>query len=151
MNYWLMKTEPDAYSFDDLKNEKNQTDHWDGIRNYAARIHIRNMAVGDLAFFYHSQVNPPAIVGIVKIVRAAYTDHTQFDTSEKYYDAKSDPDNPKWDMVDVQYHQDIDPPISLKQIKETPGLENMALIRISRLSVSPVTADEWNIIMALNK
>ena len=111
MKYWLMKSEPETFSINDLKDMPKQTDHWDGIRNYAARLHIRNMAVGDLAFFYHSQVNPPAIVGVVKIVRGAYTDHTQFDTSEKYYDAKSDPDNPKWDMVDVQYHQDNSPPL----------------------------------------
>ncbi len=151
MKYWLIKTEPEAYSWDDLKNAKNQTDCWDGIRNYAARLHLRAMEVGDLAFFYHSQVKPPAIVGIVKIVRAAYPDDTQFDPAAKYYDPKSSPDNPKWDMVDVQYHQDIPSPITLQEIKETPGLENMALIRIGRLSVQPVTEDEWNIIMGVRR
>ncbi len=107
------------------------------------------MEVGDLAFFYHSQVNPPAIVGMVKIVRAAYPDDTQFDPAAKYYDPQSTSDNPRWDMVDVQYHQDVDPPITLAEIKQMPGLENMALIRIGRLSVQPVTKEEWDIILSL--
>jgi predicted RNA-binding protein with PUA-like domain len=149
MNHWLLKTEPEVYSLEDLKKEPNQTTCWDSIRNYAARLHLRNMQVGDEAFFYYSQVNPPAIVGIVKIVRTAYPDHTQFDPASPYFDPKSSPADPRWDMVDVQFQRDIHPPITLPEIKQTPGLENMALLRIGRLSVQPVTANEWKIILSL--
>lgn len=146
MNYWLMKTEPDAYSWDDLKSEPKRTDHWDGIRNYAARIHLRNMKKGDLVFFYHSQVKPPCIVGIAKVVKEAYPDFTQFDSSAKYYDPKSSEDNPRWDMVDIQAIQEFKEPVTLHAIKATAGLEEMALLKISRLSVSPVRESEWNIL-----
>ena len=102
MQYWLMKSEPDVYGFDDLKKEKK--DHWDGIRNYQARNFMRDqMTKGDLAFFYHSNCEEPGIAGIMKIHRAAYPDFTAFDPKEKYFDPKSDASNPRWYMVDVQY------------------------------------------------
>ena len=149
MNYWLLKSEPQTYGWENLKACPDCRDHWDGIRNYAARLHLRAMAKGDLAFFYHSMVKPPHIAGIVRIVREAYVDHTQFDVDAKYYDPKSDPENPRWSMVDVQCHQELSEPIPISELKETPGLENMVLFRISRLSVQPVTADEWRIITGL--
>ncbi len=151
MKFWLMKTEPEAYSWDDLKNEPDQTAYWDGIRNYAARNHMRQMKVGDKVFFYHSQIKPPVIMGIAKVVREAYPDFTQFDPSEKYYDPKSSKENPRWDMVDIRVEQEFDAPIPLPELKATSGLENMALLKISRLSVSPVTAQEWDIINSLRK
>ncbi len=150
MKYWLLKSDPEAYSWNDLKNAPRQTDCWDGVRNYQARNFMREMKAGDLVFFYHSQVKPPAIMGIAKVVKAAYPDPTQFDPSSKYYDPKSTPGNPRWDMVDIQYISDIDPPISLPELREIPGLENMVLLQKgSRLSVQPVTKAEWEIICSL--
>ncbi|MCB0297419.1 MAG: EVE domain-containing protein [Calditrichaeota bacterium] len=151
MQYWLMKTEPETFSWEDLKNCPDRREHWDGIRNYLARNHMRQMAKGDLVFIYHSVVKPPAIAGIARVVRTAYPDHTQFDPSAKYYDPKSAPDNPRWDMVDVQAFKELDRPIPITELKKIPGLENMALFRMSRLSVQPVTAEEWERITALRK
>ncbi len=151
MGYWLMKTEPATYSWDDLKQQLNQTDHWDGIRNYQARNNMRLMKRGDRVFFYHSQVNPPAIMGIARVVREAYPDHTQFDPESPYYDPRSTPKNPRWDMVDIQYEADLEPPIPLPELRETPGLEEMVLLNNTRLSVQPVTEAEWNIIIGLRK
>ena len=103
MKYWLMKSEPDVYSIDHLAGQEKKTDYWDGIRNYQARNFIRDdMSAGDLAFFYHSNCNEPGVVGIIEIVRSAYPDHTAFDPEEKYFDPKSDPDHPRWFMVDVR-------------------------------------------------
>ncbi len=151
MKYWLMKTEPDAYSWDDLKSEPNHTDHWDGIRNYAARNHMRDMSVGDLVFFYHSMIKVPAIVGIAKVVKEAYPDHTQFDPDAKYFDPKSPQDNPRWDMVNIQAFQELDTEVTIKELKAIPELSEMALFRISRLSVQPVTEVEWKLITGMRK
>lgn len=152
MNYWLIKTEPNTYSWDDLKNLPKQTDHWEGVRNYKARNLMRNMKKGDRAFFYHSVVQPMSIMGVVEVVREAYPDHTQFDPENKYYDPKSPKDNPRWFMVDVQYKSDFDPPITRDQLKEIPGLEKMVLLKKgTRLSVQPVTPQEWKIIISLRK
>jgi len=150
MKYWLMKTEPAAFSFDDLKNSPNRTAHWDGVRNYQARNFMREMQKGDRVLFYHSQSDPLAIVGTAEVVRTAYPDHTQFDPSSKYFDPKSDPNNPRWDMVDIRFQQAFESPITLSELRETPGLEDMVLLRKgSRLSVQPVTAQEWKIVLAL--
>ena len=151
MKYWLMKTEPQAYSWSDLKSQPDQTDHWDGIRNYAARNHMREMSEGDLVFVYHSMVKPPSIAGIAKVVKAVYPDHTQFDPSAKYYDPKSPQDNPRWDMVNIQAFQEPNALIPNTELKPISALENMVLFRISRLSVSPVTAAEWQAIVALRE
>lgn len=148
MNYWLVKTEPNAFSLQDLQNRPNQTEPWDGVRNYQARNFIRQMAVGDLAFFYHSNSNPSGIVGIAKIVRAAYPDFTQFDPDSKYYDPKSSMENPRWDLVDVQFVREFKRILPLAELCANPALAEMALTRKgNRLSVMPVTATEWQAIL----
>jgi len=152
MNYWLVKTEPSEFSWEDLKAAPGQTTPWEGVRNYQARNYMREMQVGDLVFFYHSQTNPLAIIGIARVVRGAYPDPTQFDPSSHYFDSQSTPENPRWDTVDIQYHREFSAPISLPQLKEIPGLENMVLLRKgSRLSVQPVTEREWLIVTALRE
>lgn len=149
MQYWLMKSEPDAYGIDDLKQEK--VDHWDGIRNYQVRNMMRDqMKKGDLAFFYHSNCDVPGIVGMMTIVREAYPDHTAFDSKSKYYDPKSDRENPRWYMVDVRYKRKFKRTISLAELKEYPQLEEMALVRKgNRLSVMPVTEQQWDFILSV--
>ena len=114
MNYWLMKSEPSVFSIDHLKSMPDRKDHWDGVRNYQARNMLRDqMKVGDRAFFYHSSCEIPGIAGLMEIVREAYPDHTAFDAGSKYFDAKSDPDNPRWFMVDVKYLRHTQRVISL--------------------------------------
>jgi predicted RNA-binding protein with PUA-like domain len=149
MKYWLLKTEPDVYSLDDLKEAG--VDTWDGIRNYQARNIIRDeMKENDKVFIYHSRTQPIGIVGEAKIAREAYPDHTQFDPEAKYYDPKSDPDNPRWLMVDVAYVRHFPECISLAKLKSIPELaEMMGVKKGSRLSVQPVREEEWNIIQAM--
>ncbi len=151
MNYWLFKSEPDAFSLDDLKSLKGQTDHWDGIRNYQARNLMRDqMKTGDQGFFYHSSCKVPGIVGVVSIVKEAYPDHTAWDPESNYFDAKSTLENPRWLMVDVKFEREYPSVISLQQLREVQGLESMPLLQKgSRLSVQPVSAEHWNIIDAL--
>jgi predicted RNA-binding protein with PUA-like domain len=151
MAYWLMKSEPDAYSIDHLRSQKRRTDHWDGIRNYQARNFMRDqMKTGDLAFFYHSNCSEPAVVGIMEIVSAAYPDHTAFDPNEKHFDAKSDPDNPRWLMVDVKFKKKLKMPITLQAIKAEKKLADMRLVqRGNRLSILPVTPGEWRHILKM--
>ena len=151
MKYWLMKSEPDVYSIDHLRAEKRKTDHWDGIRNYQARNFIRDeMKKGDLAFFYHSNCEEPAIVGVMEIVREGYPDHTAFLSNEKYFDAKSDPDNPRWFMVDVRFKKKFKTPVTLKALKEEKALAQMRLVqRGNRLSILPVAAKEWKHILKM--
>ena len=154
MNYWLIKSEPDAFSIDDLKNAPGKKDHWDGIRNYQARNFIRDeMKKGDLAFFYHSNCKPPGIVGICEVVSKAYPDHTAFDPNEKYFDPKSDPENPRWMMVDVKYRRKTRRMISLEEIKQhAERLEGFPLIRKgNRLSIMPVSKDHWEFILDLEQ
>ena len=154
MNYWLIKSEPDAFSIDDLKNAPGKKDHWDGIRNYQARNFIRDeMKKGDLAFFYHSNCKPPGIVGICEVVSEAYPDHTAFDPNEKYFDPKSDPENPRWMMVDVKYRRKTRRMISLEEIKQNAErLEGFHLIRPgNRLSIMPVSKDHWEFILDLEQ
>lgn len=152
MNYWLIKSEPDAFSIDDLENCPNGTDHWDGIRNYQARNFMRDdMRIGDLAFFYHSNCKPPGIVGICEIVSGSYPDHTAFDSNSKYFDAKSDPGNPRWLMVDVKFKRRTKRLISLSEIKEHANqLQDFALVRKgNRLSIMPVSKQNWDFILSL--
>jgi len=152
MRYWLIKSEPDAFSIDDLRDTPGKKDHWDGIRNYQARNFIRDdMQMGDLAFFYHSNCKPPGIVGICEIVSEAYPDHTAFDPNEKYYDAGSDPENPRWMMVDVKYRRKTKRMISLEEIKQQADkLEGFPLIRRgNRLSIMPVSKEHWDFILSL--
>ncbi|MHB1142730.1 MAG: EVE domain-containing protein [Sulfuricaulis sp.] len=150
MNYWLMKSEPDAFSIGDLKARSKKTEHWDGVRNYQARNFMRAMKKGDLAFFYHSSCAVPGIYGIIEIARAAYPDHTAWDPENHHYDPKSTPERPLWFMVDVRFKRELEKPVTLTAIKMQPALKQMRLVqRGSRLSVMPVTAKEWNTILKL--
>jgi predicted RNA-binding protein with PUA-like domain len=135
-SYWLMKSEPDAYSIDDLARAKRGS--WDGVRNYQARNNMRAMREGDLVLFYHSQVKPPAVVGVARVCREAYPDPTAFDPNCKYFDPKSSPDNPRWDMVDVEFVEKLPEPVTLEQLKEDPAFEGMLVTTRGRLSVQPV-------------
>jgi predicted RNA-binding protein with PUA-like domain len=153
MNYWLMKSEPTAFSIDDLKNMPEQTEHWDGVRNYQARNMMRDqMKVGDQVFFYHSNCKVPGIVGIMEVVRESYPDHTAFDPQSKYFDPKSSPEKPRWFMVDSKYIRHTRRVIPLTELKDCEPLENMQLVRRgNRLSIHPVSVDEWNIILRLEE
>ena len=148
MNYWLFKSEPDAFSIDDLIAMKRKTDHWDGIRNYQARNLMRDqMKKGDLGFFYHSSCKVPGIVGTVEIVKEAYPDHTALDKNAKYFDPKSTEENPRWVMVNVKFKQKFSEVLSLTQLRAVKSLSDMMLLRKgSRLSIQPVSKKEWNII-----
>src|SRR5215467_12721898 len=147
--YWLVKSEPDVFSFDDLVAARKKGTHWDGVRNYAARNHLRAMKTGDLVFFYHSSVVPSAIVGVAEVAREAYPDRTALDPADPHYDAKSKADNPTWFMVDLRAVEPLKRPVTLDEIKKTKGLENMALVRLGRLSVQPVTPKEYEIVRRL--
>lgn len=147
MNYWLVKSEPDVYSLDDLKEAKK--DCWDGVRNYQARNNLKAMKKGDLCFFYHSRTKPPHVAGICKVVKDAYPDPTAFDPKEKYYDPKSDPENPRWFCPDVRYVRHLPKPVSISQVRETEELEEMVLVNNTRLSVQPVTEKEFETVCKL--
>lgn len=152
MKHWLMKSEPDAFSIDDLKNSPGGTAPWDGVRNYQARNFMREMSPGDLAFFYHSSCARPGIVGIMEVVRRAYPDSTAFDPGEDHYDPKSSPDNPRWYMVDVRYKRPTRRVIALTELKQHPELASMTLLRRgNRLSVMPVSASEWRYILDMER
>jgi len=153
MKYWLMKSEPEAFSIDDLMKKSKQTSCWDGVRNYQARNMLRDqIKKGDLILFYHSSCQPPGIVGIAEVVRESYPDFTAFDLESKYYDPKSHEDNPRWFMVDVKLKEKFKHMITLHELKNIPQLENMQLLRRgNRLSVMPVTAEEWQAILNLKK
>ncbi|WP_455201378.1 EVE domain-containing protein [Kaarinaea lacus] len=145
-----MKSEPDVFGIDDLKSAPRKTEHWDGVRNYQARNMMRDeMKKGDQVFFYHSNCKEPGIVGIARVVKEGYPDFTAFDSQEKYYDAKSDPDNPRWFMVDVQFVRKFKRTITLEELKKLPKLKDMPLVRRgNRLSIMPVTEKQWNAILA---
>ena len=151
MNYWLIKTEPTEFSIDDLEKKPNQTEHWDGVRNYQARNMMRDeMKVGDYAFFYHSNCDVPGIVGTVKIVKESYPDHTAFDQNDKHFDPKSDPDDPRWFVVDLKFKSKLERTITLAELKLHEQLGDMRLLkRGNRLSVMPVGQSEWDFILAL--
>lgn len=149
MNYWLMKSEPDAFSIDDLQAMPDQTEHWDGVRNYQARNMMRDqMKVGDLAFFYHSNCAEPSIVGIMQVVREGYPDFTAFDPESKYFDPKSDPEKPRWFMVDIKFVRTLKRPIPLAELKRYDELTGMQLLRKgNRLSITPVSDEQWAFIL----
>lgn len=147
--YWLVKSEPNVFSFDDLVASPRQTTYWNGVRNFAARNHLKAMKTGDLVFFYHSMAKPPAVIGVAEVVREAYPDPTAFDTKDEYYDPKSKRDDPTWFMVDIRAVAPLPRPVTIDEIKKTKGLEQMPLVRIARLSVQPVSAKEWEIIQGL--
>ena len=144
--YWLMKSEPSVYSIGDLQRDGSTS--WEGVRNYQARNFMRDaMRLGDGVLFYHSNAKPMGIYGVAEVVREAYPDDTAFDPDSRYYDAKSDPAQPTWLMVDVGYVRTFKTPITLSALKEIPGLQDMMVVRRgSRLSVQPVTPQEWDVI-----
>ena len=148
MNYWLFKSEPDVFGIDHLAAKPNATEHWDGVRNYQARNFMRAMQVGDQAFFYHSNCDPPGIVGIVEVVREAYPDHSAWNPESKYFDPASSPDKPRWFMVDVRLVRKLPRLVSLAELRDNPALVEMPLVRRgNRLSVMPVSAQAWGVIL----
>ena len=147
--YWLVKTEPTTFSFDDLLASPKKTSHWDGVRNYAARNHLRAMKKGDVVLVYHSSVVPSAIVGVAEVVREAYPDPTALDPNDPHFDPKSKADDPSWVMVDLRAVEPLKRPVTLDEVKKTKGLDKMALVRLGRLSVQPVTPDEYEIVRKL--
>ncbi len=151
MQYWLMKSEPSSYSIDDLAAKKGKRDGWEGIRNYQVRNMLRDeMKVGDKAFFYHSSCKPAGIVGIVEIVKEAYPDLSALNKTSKYYDAKSNPNNIRWVMVDVRLDTKFKRMITLDELKQNKALQGLVLLRKgNRLSVSPVSKKHWDIILRL--
>ena len=150
--YWLMKSEPDVFSVDDLAASPNRTTSWDGVRNYQARNFMRAMKVGDQVLFYHSNAKPPSVVGIAEVVRTAYPDATQFDPRDPHYDPSSTPEQPRWDLVDIRFMYKFAAPLSLDLLRGQPGLKGMELLRKgSRLSVQPVRKAEWNQVVRLGR
>jgi predicted RNA-binding protein with PUA-like domain len=148
--FWLFKSDPEDFGLAHLKRCKDRTTLWDGVRNYQARNLLRDeIRNGDGVLFYHSQEKPPAVVALAKVVRAGYPDPTQFDRRSKYYDPRSSPDAPRWFAVDIRHERDLSRPVGLPEIRESPGLEKMVLVNRSRLSVQPVTPEEWRIIVKL--
>jgi len=153
LNYWLFKSEPDTFSVDDLARARRSTSPWDGVRNYQARNMMRDlMKVDDLGFFYHSSCEAPGIYGVVRVVRAGYPERAALDPKSRYFDAASDPANPRWYCVDVRLERKIEPPITLDTLRKHAhgALADMIILRRgNRLSVTPVTAEEWRFIVSL--
>jgi predicted RNA-binding protein with PUA-like domain len=148
--YWLLKSEPTSFSIQDLEHSPAQTTCWEGVRNYQARNFLKSMKVGDRGFFYHSNADPPAIVGTVEVVKAAYPDPYAFDRKSRYFDPKSTPDAPCWFLVDIKLMKPFPKPLPLEHLRTMKGLENMELLRKgSRLSVQPVRPEEWKYVCSL--
>src|SRR5262245_43440984 len=147
MKYWLMKSEPESFSIDDLAKALGKTTCWDGVRHYQARDRMRSLETGDQILVYHSSVEPACIVGVAEVVKKAYPDHTALDPKDNHYDPKATPANPIWEMVDIKQVRKFDEPLTLEELRDVKGLEKMELLRRgSRLSVQPVTAAEWKIV-----
>ncbi|HEX9309378.1 MAG TPA: EVE domain-containing protein [Gemmatimonadaceae bacterium] len=151
--YWLLKSDPESFGFDDLWNSPNRTTHWDGVRNFQARNYLRDeMKKGDLAFFYHSGGDSPGVVGVVEIVREGYPDHTATDPKDPHYDPKTKSGESPWSMVDIHAIERLARPVTLSEMRTKPELEGMPLLQKgSRLSVQKVGAAEWNAVLALAK
>ncbi len=148
MNYWLVKSEESCYSIDDLKRDKKT--YWDGVRNYQARNFMRDMKKGDLVLFYHSNSKEIGIAGVAKVAKEAYPDFTAWDNKHEHFDRKSPKDNPRWDMVDIGFVQKFAKVIPLDELKKQNTLTDMRILqRGNRLSVTPVTAKEFNIVQKL--
>jgi len=152
MQYWLMKSEPSVFGIDDLARCKRQAEPWDGVRNYQARNMMRDeIKVGDGAFFYHSNCKVPGIVGIMRVVRAGYPDPTAFDTKHRYYDPKSNAENPRWYLVDVQLERRFAETIALSELRRHARLAPMKILQKgNRLSITPVTPAQWKFILKLD-
>jgi len=150
MNHWLFKSEPGCFSFDDLKNRPDMTEPWDGVRNFQARNFLRDaVKAGDLVLFYHSNIPEPAVVGVAVVVREGYPDSTALDPNAEHFDPRSSAGNPIWYMVDVRYVRPLERPVTLEMIKNNPLLAEMPLVKRSRLSIQPVTPEEWETILAM--
>lgn len=150
MRFWLMKSEPEVFSIDDLANRPNQIEPWEGIRNYQARNFMRNMAQGDLAFFYHSNCKEAGIVGVMQIAKTAYVDDSAFDETSPYFDSKSTRENPRWWRVDVQLIKKFSRTITLQELKTKAELSDFQLVqRGNRLSILPLTQTQWDFIQSL--
>lgn len=149
MQYWLFKTEPSAFGIEDLKACPNQTEPWDGVRNYQARNFLRDqIKLGDQVFIYHSSCKDVGIVGLAQVVKEGYVDHTQFDPEAKYYDPKSSPEKPRWYMVDIQFKTQYPQLLSLAAIKQMPEITELGLVKKgARLSVMPVTGSEAKLLL----
>jgi predicted RNA-binding protein with PUA-like domain len=152
-HYWLLKSDPESFSFDDLWSLADRTTHWDGVRNFQARNFLRDeMKKGDLAFFYHSGGDDPGVVGIVEVVREGYPDHTAFDPKDSHFDPKSKKDSPTWSMIDIHAVERFPRPVSLAEMRTKPELEGLPLLQKgNRLSVQKVGSTEWNAVVALSK
>ncbi|MCG6861787.1 MAG: EVE domain-containing protein [Chromatiaceae bacterium] len=153
MTYWLMKSEPSVFGIDHLVTCPDETEPWDGVRNYQARNMMRDeMKVGDQIFFYHSNCDEPGIVGIMEVVKEGYPDHTAFDPAQRYYDPKSDPESPRWFMVDVRYVRHLKRCISLAELRPYADgpLKGFPLVsKGSRLSIMPLTPEQWDFVLSL--
>ncbi len=150
VRYWLFKTEPGCFSFDDLKGCPEMTEHWDGVRNYQARNLLRDeVRVGDRVLFYHSSIPEPVVVGIAEVVREGYPDWTARDPDSGHFDPKASVDHPIWYMVDVRYVRPLPRPVTRAELKSVPELAGMALLSQSRLSIQPVTPVEWETVLRL--
>ena len=150
--YWLLKSEPGAYSFTDLMAEPSQTAEWDGVRNFQARNYLRDeIKTGDGILFYHSNVKPPSVVGTAVVVRDGYPDCTAWDPKSEHPDPRSMPENPMWFMVDIKGEEELSSPVTLSDIKAAPMLQEMSLFKRPRLSVHPVTRDEWDLILVMGR
>jgi predicted RNA-binding protein with PUA-like domain len=148
--YWLVKTEPQSFSIQDLAAAKAKTTSWDGVRNYQARNYLREMKLGERLLLYHSSTEPPAIVGTAQVVRESYPDHTAWDQDDHHYDAASTPENPRWFMVDIRLDQIFDEPLPLQTLRGVSALKDMELLRKgSRLSVQPVRKAEFDAVLKL--
>jgi predicted RNA-binding protein with PUA-like domain len=147
--HWLAKSEPETYSIDDL--ERDGWTSWDGVRNYQARNNMRAMKRGDLVLFYHSNAKPPGVIGVARVRTEAYPDPTAWNRRSKYFDPQSPKDNPRWDMVDLEFVEKFGELVSLDTLKTTRGLEQMVVTRRGRLSVQPVTKEEFQIVRRLGK
>jgi predicted RNA-binding protein with PUA-like domain len=152
VRYWLTKTEPTTFSFDDLLRAPRKTTGWDGVRNYQARNFLREMRKGDPVLVYHSNADPKAVVGIAEVAREAYPDPSQFDRKDDHYDPDSSPDDPRWFQVDVRAVEKLPSPVTLEQMKAAKELRGMPLLqRGNRLSVLPVSEAEFRAIVRMGK
>lgn len=148
MRHWLMKSEPDAYSIDDLAADG--ITHWDGVRNYQARNLMRDgMEVGDKVLYYHSRLRPPGVVGLAEVVKEAYPDHTSWNPASRYFDPRSTPEEPRWFMVDIAFVRKFPRLVTIDELREYPELSAMVLLNRSRLSVQPVTPEEYDFVVTL--
>lgn len=148
--HWLMKSEPDVYSIDDLRRDGRSP--WEGVRNYQARNHMRTMKVGDRVLYYHSSTKPPGVVGLARVLREAYPDHTQFDPTSDYHDPKATRDEPRWFMVDVAFERTFDSMVSLNSLKGEDALKDMLVVqRGQRLSVQPVSKEHFDHVCKMAK